>query len=131
MAKNEVYRVGQYVPVPVPDTAPGSGVSLLTTSGVALRVGGLNLVTVTQKGEDNYPQNASGDLGGAHLFPVTVAGGPATFGTPVYLITATGLLSTVATGATFFGYILDDTPIANGTQVPAVVKIVQSAPAAA
>lgn len=127
MADNEVYRVGQYVPVPVPDTAPGSGLSLLTNSGVPLRVGTLNLVTVTRKGEDNYAQNASGDLGGAHFLPVTITGGPASFGTAVFLVTASGLLSTASASATFFGWIIEETPVANGTQVGVVVKIGQTA----
>ena len=126
MSKTEVYRVGQYVPVAVPDTAPGSsGVSLLTNSGVPLQLGLANFVTVTRKGEDNYPEEASVDLGGVHLLPVTIASGPLAFGAPVYLVTATGLLSSVSTSAVLFGYLAEARTIANGTQVPALVKILQ------
>lgn len=129
MAKNEVYRVGEYVPAPVPDTAAGSsGANLLTTDGVPIRLKSLNMVTVTPKGKDgNYDQNASVDLAAAHLLPVTIASGPATFGDPVYLITATGLLSNQSASATFFGWILEETPVPNGTQTPCVVKIGQTA----
>lgn len=126
MSKTEVYRVGQYVPAPVPDAAAGSGVSTLLNSGLPLRLGSLNMVTVTRKGEDNYAQDASVDLGGAHLLPVTITGGLGVFGAPVYLVTATGLLSTVSASATFFGWLLDTSTVANGTQVPCVVKVGQT-----
>lgn len=131
MARNEVYRVGQYVPAPLPDTAPGSGVPLgfgvaNSKTGVPLRIGALNLVTVTRKGEDNYAQNGSVDLAAAHLLPVTVVGSPATFGQAVYLVTASGLLSTASAGATYFGNILDESPVAVGAQVPCIVRIGQT-----
>ena len=132
MAKNEVYRLGQYVPCPVPDLLPG-GVAggfgdTRTGSGFAARVGALNLITVSRKGEvdNNYAPNASVDLGGAHLLPVTVTGQPATWGQPVYLITATGLLSTASAGAVFYGNIIDDSPVPVGAQVDAVVRIGQT-----
>lgn len=132
MAKNEVYRVGQYVPAPVPDLLPGGVANgfndTRTGSGFAGRLGALNFVTVSRKGDvdNNYDINASVDLGGAHILPVTVVGAPATWGQAVYLITATGLLSTASAGATFYGNILDDTPVPVAAQTPCIVKIGQT-----
>lgn len=131
MAHNEVYRLGQYVPAPVPDKAvagatDGGPLDLRVNSGVALRIGSLNVVTVTRKGEDNYAQNASVDLAHVTMQPVTITGGPATFGTKVYITTATGKLSTASAGGTFFGWIIEDSPIPNGTDVLVAVKTGQS-----
>lgn len=135
MARNEVYRVGANLPVAVPDLAPGSNVDLRITDGVPLRIGGLNAVTVSTKGGeaflngyhgDNYDGNVSVALDKAFLLPVTIVGGPLGFGTPVYLVTATGLLSTASASATPFGWIVEESPVATGTQVPVVVKISQS-----
>jgi len=128
MSTNEVYRVGQYLPAQVPDTAAGtSGLSLLINSGVPIRIGSLNAVTASLKGEGGYAENATLDLAAAWLLPVTIVSGPLGFGTPVYLVTATGLLSTVATAATFFGWIVEESPVATGTQTPVVVKLGQTA----
>lgn len=126
MSKTEVYRVGQYVPVPIADAAPGSAVDTRLFSGLPMQLGLANFVTVTPKGKDgNYAGNASADLGGVHLLPVTVASGPKTFGDPVYLITATGLLSTASASAVLFGYIAEPEAVPNGTQIPVLVKILQ------
>jgi hypothetical protein len=111
MAKNEVYRVGQYVPLPVPDAATGD-----TTGGTGrpLRIGGLNVVQVTPKTIDedsyvggNYPGYASCDLGGAHKFPVTVSGGALKAGQPIYITTANALVTT-ATDNNLFGHSLEE-----------------------
>lgn len=117
MAKNEVYRLGQYVPLPVIDG---------TDSGDAVRVGILNGVAVTPKntveGEfGGHLGEAPVDLGGAFILPVTIAAGPLTAGQAIY-ITGAGVLTTVATGNTLFGAALEYN-VPNGTGTPVTVKI--------
>lgn len=113
MAKNEVYRLGQYFPLPVPDG---------TDSGDPIRVGVLNGVAATGKGvEGNYPGNASFDNGGAWLVPVDIVTNPLTPGSAVY-ITGANVLTNVATGNKLWGAYIEDTAAAVGTQVLAVVK---------
>lgn len=110
MAKNEVYRVGEWFPLPVPDAAAGD-----TTGGTGrpLRIGGLNVVQVSPKTVDedsyvggNYPGYASVDAGGAHKLPVTVSGGALTAGQPIYITSANALV-TVATSNNLFGHSLE------------------------
>lgn len=117
MAKNEVYRLGQYVPLPVADG---------TDSGDPVRVGILNGAAVTPKntveGEfGGHLGEAPVDLGGAYIFPVTITGGPLTAGQAIY-ITAAGALVTTATGNSLFGAALEYN-VPNGTNVPVTVKI--------
>lgn len=111
MANNEVYRLGQYVPGPVPDAAandPQKG------AGRPLRIGGLNAVQVSPKNTDNtaYGNNigeASLDFGGAHKFPVTVSGAPLKFGQPVYITASNELVTADAGDGTtpLFGHVLE------------------------
>lgn len=111
MANNEVYRIGQWVPGPVPDAAandPEKG------AGRALRLNGLNAVQVSTKNVDNtqYGNNlgeASLDFGGAHKLPVTVTGGPVEFGDPIYITAANKLVTADAgDGSTpIFGHSLE------------------------
>lgn len=117
-----MYRVGQYLPVPVPDVST-AGVDTRVTSGVPLQVGIANVVTVSLKGENQYAGNASCDLGGVHLLPVTITGGPKSFGTTVYMTTATGLLTVDATGGVKFGFLAEESPVGNAVQTPCIVKI--------
>lgn len=117
VSKNEVYRVGQYVPAPVP-----AG----TKAGTPLRIGVLNLVTVGEVATAEHTPyghegEASVDLGAAWILPVTISGGATTFGQAVY-ITAAGALVTTATNNTLFGAILEY-GVPNGTNTPITVKI--------
>lgn len=120
MAKNEVYRVGQYVPLPVPEG---------TKAGTAVRVGILNAVTVSERNDTElqhggHQGEASSDLGGAHILPVTITGGPLSAGQAIYR-TPAGKLVTVA-GADgvnpLFGASLEYN-VPNGTETPVVVKV--------
>lgn len=125
MAKNEVYRDGVDVPMPVPDAANGD-----TTGGTGrpLRIGGLNCVQVSPKTVDeetdysggNYTGYASVDFHGAHKFPVTVSGGALKAGQPIYITSANALV-TVATDNNLFGHSLEEGH-PNGVQ-QVVVKI--------
>lgn len=122
MASNEVYRIGQHVPAPVP--APAAGDKMLGANR-PLRLGGLNAVQVSTKNVDNtqYGNNlgeASVDFGGAHKFPVTVSGGPLAFGQPIYITDANKLV-TVATDNDLFGHALEYN-VPNGEQL-VIVKI--------
>lgn len=117
MAKNEVYRVGQYVPLPTPDKTP---------AGTAVRVGILNAVTVTEHNTEEqqyggHKGESSVDLGGAHILPVTITGGALKAGQAIYITTA-GKLVTVATDNTLFGASLEYN-VPNGTDTPVVVKV--------
>lgn len=114
MAKNEVYRLGQYVPLPVPEG---------TKAGDPVRVGGLNAVAVSERnsyeGEfGGHVGEASTDLGGAHTFNVTVSGGPLKAGQPIY-IKADNSLVTVATDNNLFGHSLEYN-VPNGAHVVTV-----------
>lgn len=125
MAKNEVYRLGQYVPLPVPVADAGDK---LGGEGRPLRIGSLNVVQVSPRtnGDDedyvagNYPGYASTDSGGAHKLPVTVSGGALVAGQPIYITSANALV-TVATGNQLFGVSLEEGH-PNGVQ-QVVVKI--------
>lgn len=117
VSKNEVYRVGQYVPAPLP-----AG----TAAGTAKRLGVLNLVTVGEVATaEHEPYGHEGsapvDLGGAWILPVTISGGATSFGQAVY-ITDAGALVTTATGNNLFGAILEY-GVPNGTNTPLTVKI--------
>lgn len=124
MAKNEVYRASQYIPLPVPDAAAGDK---LGGEGRALRIGTLNVVQVSPKSTEendyvggNYEGYASCDLGGAHKLPVTVSGGALKAGQPIY-IKADNSLVTVATDNQLFGASVEE-GAPNGVQ-QVVVKI--------
>jgi len=87
MATNEVYRLGQYVPAPVPDAKT---TDKLKGENRPLRLGGLNAVQVSRKNVDNTEYGnslgeASVDFGGAHKFPVTITNGPLKFGQDVFI----------------------------------------------
>jgi predicted RecA/RadA family phage recombinase len=116
MAKNFVFKEAEYLSVPVP-----SG----TRAGSALRIGALNVVTVTDEGaatttialgagasiiqptgsaSGNEPGWASAALKGSAHLPVT---GVTAFGTPVYIKTSDNTLQvTAAVGTKFFGVAL-------------------------
>lgn len=135
MAKNEVYRVGEYVPAPVPSTLTGTPLAQAqarglssTPAGTPMRVGILNLVTVSEKSDierqfGNKAGEASVDLAAAHLVPVTIVGATLTWGQAIYIVTATGLLSTDATGAVLWGAALEY-GITVGAQKLVAVKII-------
>ncbi len=114
MAQNEVYRHAQYIKAAVPQGTP---------AGVPMRVGALNFITVTPEGLDgNYEGEASADVGGGFTVPVTVAGGPLSFGQKVY-IDADGDLTNVATNNTWWGTYIETEPTPVGAAVPCVVKV--------
>jgi len=123
MAKNEVYRIGEYVAGPVP--APAANDKTLGT-GRPLRLGALNAVQVSEQQpveNDRYGNNigeASLDFAGAHKLPVTISGGPLVFGQPIYITDANALV-TVATDNDLFGYALEYN-VPNGA-AEVVVKI--------
>lgn len=124
MAKNEVYRAGQYVPLPVPDADPSDK---LGGEGRPLRIGSLNAVQVSPKSTEdndyaggNYEGYASVDLGGAHKLPVTVSGGSLKAGQPIY-IKSDNTLVTTATDNQLFGASLEEGHPTGVQQV--VVKI--------
>jgi predicted RecA/RadA family phage recombinase len=116
MAKNFVFKEAEYLSVPVPTG---------TLAGKALRIGALNVVTVTDEGSvgktitlgagatltqpsgsasSNEPGFASAALKGAALLPVT---GITAFGTPVYIKTSDNSLQvTAAVGTKLFGVAL-------------------------
>lgn len=113
MAKNEVYRLGQYFPLPVPEG---------TESGDPIRIGVLNGIAATGRGvEGNYPTHASFDNGGAWLVPVDIVTNPIAPGAAIY-ITGANVLTNVATGNKLYGAFIEDTNVAVGTQVLCVVK---------
>lgn len=118
MARNEVYKDAAYISLPV-----ANGLK----SGAPVQVGGLVGVLSTDEGDlvTNEEGFASVALVGAFRLPSAVAF--ATVGLPVY-ITSTGVLNATATGNKFFGYTLSTKASGAGT---VIVKIVQSAPAAA
>lgn len=112
MARNEVYKNADYLSLPVP-----SG----KLSGDPVRIGGLNAVLQTNEGSVDdgnivtYPYNkapssnevgyASVALKGAFRIPVSTTTTLA-IGDPVYIITASNLLTPVASGNVLFGYAL-------------------------
>ena len=126
MSKTEQYRVSDYIPAPVPVSTP---------AGKPLKLGVLRCVTVSPRSVANSPSavglpathipglvdgEASVDLHGAHALPVTVTGGPTTFGQQVYL--TGGILVTAVTAGDEYGALVDyGTP--NGVQVECIVKI--------
>ena len=128
MATNEVYRAGDKVSLPVPAD---------TKAGTPLRIGGLNVVTETDRaavtvsptntdgtrnaaynyGGGNPDGHASCKLDGAHRFDVAFAiSAP---GTEVYL-TPGGALSASATSNTLYGHALTTKAAPSG---PLTVRI--------
>lgn len=105
MARNEVYRDGDRLALPVPDG---------TVSGAPVLVGALPGVTQTGRAADG---TATVWTSGA--FRLDVAGAVTTVGSPVY-ITSAGALTTTATGNTVFGHALATKGAGTG---PLVVKI--------
>ena len=111
MATNEVFKVGNFVSLPVP---------VGTVSGQAVRVGGLNGVAQTSEptaelaGKGPYVKSASGNIKGyASLalegaFYLQIPGNtPLTPGAPVYITPAGALSTTDNSGANaVFGHAL-------------------------
>ena len=91
MARNEVFKLNQYISIPVPD-----GVK----SGEPVRVGVINAVATTDEGGGvgNKKGYASVDLSGGHLFVLA----DAEVGDPVYITSARALTKT-ASGNKLFG----------------------------
>ena len=106
----EVYRDADHISLPVP-----AGLA----KGDAVRVGGLNGVTVTARGEGvgNGPGNATVWLKGAYEFEVAFA--VTNFGDPIY-ITPANALSGTASGNTLYGHALTTKAAAAG---PLTVRI--------
>ena len=132
MALNEVFKDADGLSLPVPEG---------TRSGTPLRIGILNAVAITDEGgvEDdrnrvngfsqptggigNKPGYTSVKLSGAWRVPVT---GATTVGGPVY-IKSDGTLTATAAGNQLWGAALRVKGTGTGD---AIVKIIQSAPAA-
>lgn len=115
MATNETFREADFLSLPVPAS---------TLAGAALRIGGLNVVTETDRAKvDVAPTNADGTkntnynygggnptgyascwLRGAHRLAVTTTTALA-IGDPVY-ITSGNALTPVASGNSLFGHAL-------------------------
>ena len=92
MALNEVFKLGTYISLPVPNG---------TESGDPVRVGALNGVAIVDEGTaGNAEGYTSVDLTGAHKFVIEGAD----VGDPVY-ITSAGALSLTATGNKLFGVV--------------------------
>lgn len=99
MARNEVFRDADHLSLPVPAD---------TVAGKPIRVGGLNVVTETDRADStatpsdvtgpkfntNPDGNASCFLKGAHTFPVAFA--VTAVGQPIYIVIATNALTDTA-----------------------------------
>lgn len=126
MAKNQVYKEADFLSLPVPTGR---------LSGQPVRVGGLNGVLLTNEGSVDKPAGAYNEapssnsdgyasvaLKGAFMIPVSTTT-TLTIGAPVYIITATGVLTTTDnTGANpLFGHALS----AKGSTAnqPVIVRI--------
>jgi len=126
MARNQVYKEADFLSLPV---ATGK------LSGDSVRIGGLNAVLLTNEGSvdtgtNPYDQASSSNkagyasvaLKGAFRIPVSTTNTLAV-GAPVYIITATGVLTTTDnTGANpLFGHALS----AKGTTAnqPVIVRV--------
>ena len=109
MALNEVFRDADHLSLPVP---------VGTLSGAPVRVGGLNGVTQTARGEGgNASDSATVWLKGAHSF--TTAFAVASIGLPIY-ITSGNVLSEVSAGNSLYGHALSTKTAPAG---PLVVRI--------
>lgn len=96
MARNEHFHDAERLSLPVPDG---------TKSGDPVIVGSLVGVAQTDKGKGgNDAGNATVWCKGA--FDVPVTGSVTQIGSPVYIPTAGGALTTTATSNTLFGYAL-------------------------
>lgn len=126
MARNEVYKDADFLSLPV---ATGK------LSGQPVRIGGLNAVLTTNEGSVDKPAGAYNEapssnkagyasvaLRGAYRIPVTTTTTLAV-GAPVYIITATGVLTTTDnTGANpVFGHALSAKGATDGQ--PVIVRI--------
>jgi predicted RecA/RadA family phage recombinase len=126
MAKNQVYKEADFLSLPVPTGK---------LSGQPVRIGGLNGVLLTNEGSvdkgpndydkaasSNEPGFASVALKGAFMIPVSTTTA-LTVGAPVYIITATGVLTTTDNSAAnpLFGHALS----AKGTTAnqPVIVRL--------
>ena len=115
MAKNETYKVGAYLPAPVPAD---------TKAGVPRREGIANFITQSPEGEAFNLQNQASTANiGVWAVPLEVVTAAASFGTPVYFITATGILSTASAGGKLWGATAEPSPIPVG-QRNALVNII-------
>lgn len=109
MALNEKFRDADHLSLPVP-----SG----TKSGDPVRIGGLNGVAQTARGEGgNEDTHATVWLKGAHEFPSSFA--VSNVGDPVY-ITSANALSGTESGNSLFGHALTTKAAAAG---PLTVRI--------
>ena len=120
MAKNIIYKPGQHLPAPVPAN---------TKSGTAVRIGGLNAITITDRAKtDVAPLNADGTVNTAYnagggnangnasvhfegvaKVVVTSAAAP-TFGHAIHLAAAG--LTTTAGSDPLWGHSVDLAPVA-------------------
>ena len=120
MATNIIYKPEQHIPAPV---------AANTKAGTAVRIGGLNAITVTDRAKtDVAPLNADGSVNAAYnagggnangnasvwfegvaKVVVTSAAAP-TFGQPVHL--AAGGLTTTAGSDPLWGHAVDLAPVA-------------------
>ena len=110
MALNEKFRDADHLSAPVPAGTPKSA---------PVRLGGLNGVTVTARGEGvgNGPGNATVWLKGGYEFEVAFA--VTNFGDPIY-ITPANALSGTASGNSLYGHALTTKAAAAG---PLTVRI--------
>lgn len=109
MALNEVFRDADHLSLPVPAS---------TGSGAPVRIGGLNGVTQTARGEGgNESTHATVWLKGAHSFDVAFA--VSNVGDPIYITSANALAGT-ATDNQLFGHALSTKAAAAG---PLIVRI--------
>lgn len=129
MAVNETFRVGNKISLPVP-----SG----TKAGAPLRIGGLNVVTETDRaktdvaptngdgtvnsaynyGGGNVTGNASCWLDGGHDFTVAFA---AAIGDPIYIVAADNSLTATSSGNLLYGHALSAKGATSG---PLTVRII-------
>ena len=142
MATNIVYKPGQHLAAPVPAN---------TKAGTAVRIGGLNAITVTDRAKtDVAPLNADGTIntaynagggnangnasvwfaggGPAIVHNVTTAAAP-TFGAPIYFDPAgvATKLTTTAGALAVFGHAVDLAPINNGDGTFKVLVMIAAA----
>ena len=110
MALNEKFRDADHLSAPVPAGTP---------KNAPVRLGGLNGVTVTARGEGvgNGPGNATVGLKGGYEFEVAFA--VTNFGDPIY-ITQANALSGTASGNSLFGHALTTKAAAAG---PLIVRV--------
>lgn len=96
MAKNEVYKRGDFLPLPVPaDTA----------SGAPVGIGGFVGVTQTAEGEGGHDEGYA-NVALCGVWDVSVTGAVASVGLPVY-ITSANALTTTRVANKLFGHAME------------------------